>query len=124
MGNTKNTSSTGPIILFNETPEGIVVARPPKSLDSEGWDLIAFLDAHIKSGRKRFVLDLEGHQSVSSPKVASLILGLRRITDVGGQILVANCCPLVADIFRCLKQDRRFRLDLNLADAIKQAAQR
>ena len=123
MANLKSSSITGPIILYNETPQGVIVARPPKNIDGEGWDVVAFVDAHIKAGHKRFVLDLEGHPSISSPKIASLLLGLRRITDVGGQLLVANCCPLVADIFRCLKQDRRFRLDLNLDDAIKQAAQ-
>ncbi len=118
-----SSSTSGPIILYNETPQGVIVARPPKSMDSEGWDVVSFMDAHIKIGRKRFVFDLEGHQHISSPKIATLILGLRRINEMGGRMLIANCCPLIADIFRCLKQDRRFRLDLNLADAIAQAAQ-
>ncbi len=80
--------------------------------------LTKLLEPQLDAGRRSFVFDLAGAGFLNSVNIASLISTRNRIVAVGGKVAVANLSDNIKSVFRILKLERLFELDLRLDAAL------
>jgi len=75
------------------------------------------IEPHLDAGKRSFVLDLSGITFLNSVNIAAIIAARNKVLAGGGKIALANLSEHVKAVFRVLKLDRLFDLDLDVAKA-------
>lgn len=75
----------------------------------EGW---------IERGKKQFVLDFTGVEFINSVNIAQVIAARSRAHGLGAKVQVAGLKDNIRAVFRILRLDRLFTLDLTLDAAV------
>jgi anti-sigma B factor antagonist len=108
--------------ISEATVEGIHVLRLAGFLDGHTFmDLERKIDALIKSGRVRLVMDLSGLTYIASAGVGLFIASLGQAKKSQGRIELANAGPSIKEIFDILGLDAIFTIHANLPAAVKAA---
>lgn len=94
---------------------GAVVVTVVEDQCATIWKLV---EPHIAAGRTRVVLDFSQVGFLNSVNIAAVISTRNRVVAAGGQVLVAEVKERVKAVFRVLKLERLFNLDLGLAEAL------
>ncbi len=79
------------------------------------WKL---LEPHLAGGKKAVVMDFTGVQFINSVNIAAVIAVRNRAQTAGVAFHAAGLQERVRSIFRVLRLDRLFPLDLDLATAV------
>ncbi|MBA3686176.1 MAG: STAS domain-containing protein [Planctomycetes bacterium] len=86
--------------------------------NDESATLWRVLEPYVDRGRRTFVLDLGHVTYLNSVAIASIIAARNRILAVGGRFAVANLGETVRAVFRVLKLERVFDLELDVERAV------
>ena len=87
-------------------------------VDEQCGQLAKLLEPQLAAGRRSFVFNLDEAKFLNSVNIASLIAARNRIIAAGGKIAVANLADNIKSVFRILKLERLFELDLQLEAAL------
>lgn len=79
------------------------------------------IEPHLDAGKRSFVLDLGGIPFLNSVNIAAIIAARNKILASGAKLTLANLADHVKAVFRVLKLERLFDLDLDLAKAANAA---
>jgi len=71
----------------------------------------------LDAGKRSFVIDLTGIGFLNSVSIAAIIAARNKVIAGGGKIALANLGDHVKAVFRVLKLERLFELDLDVARA-------
>jgi len=85
---------------------------------NELWTLI---EPYLTAGKRGFVLDCSSVRFLNSLSIASVITARNKITQAGGKLVICGLADHVKSVFRILKLERLFALDLNRDQAIASA---
>lgn len=85
---------------------------------SELWSL---LEPYVGSGKRSFVLDCSNVRFLNSLSIASIITARNKVNQAGGKMVLAEMANHVKSVFRILKLERLFALDLSIEQAINAA---
>jgi anti-anti-sigma regulatory factor len=89
-------------------------------LSDECGGLAKIIDPLLERGRNRFVFDMSQATFLNSLNIAAIISTRNRIITAGGKAAIANLGDNIKSVFRILKLERMFDLDLDLAAALAQ----
>lgn len=95
--------------------DGVVVVG---IIDEQCGQLTKLLEPQLEAGRRGFVFDLAQANFLNSVNIASMIAARNRIVAVQGKVAVANLADNIKSVFRILKLERLFELELTLDAAI------
>ena len=87
-------------------------------IDEQCGQLAKLLEPQLEAGRRSFVFDLAKANFLNSVNIASLIAARNRIVALEGKVAVANLADNIKSVFRILKLERLFDLELKLDAAI------
>jgi anti-sigma B factor antagonist len=68
------------------------------------------LNAAVEGGKTGIVLDLTGVEFIDSTGLSVLLSGLRKVTRVGGDMVIACANPTVLRLFEITKLDSTFEI--------------
>ena len=102
--------------------EGIAVIRVPEDACSGLWEVIEPLV--VEEGRRAIVLDFGAVTYLNSMNIASVISLRNKLLGMDVGLLLANVQGNIRQVFRILKLERLFNLDLSLEQAISAAKAR
>lgn len=71
----------------------------------------------LDAGKHSFVLDLAGIAFLNSVNIAALIAARKKVLGGGGKMALANLSDHVKAVFRVLKLERLFELELDVTKA-------
>ncbi len=100
---------------LDERGEVIVISL----LGEECGQLWKEIEPHVQRGRKRFVLDLSGVGFLNSMNIAAMIGVRNKLQPSGGRLMLAGLQEPIKAIFRILKLERLFDLNLDVAGAVR-----
>jgi anti-sigma B factor antagonist len=86
--------------------------------NDESASLWRVLEPYVDRGRRTFVLDLSRVTFLNSVAIAAIIAARNRVCAAGGRFHIANLRDTVRAVFRVLKLERVFDLDLDLERAL------
>jgi anti-anti-sigma regulatory factor len=78
------------------------------------WKII---EPYLSAGKKGFVIDLAPMNFLNSISIAAIITARNKASAAGAKVAIANLGESIRSIFRVLKLERIFNLDLDLAGA-------
>jgi anti-anti-sigma factor len=81
-------------------------------------DLWRTVEPLIEKGKRSFVIDLGQVKFLNSLSIASIITARNKVAGAGGKLVLAGLADHVKSVFRILKLERLFQLDLPLDDAV------
>lgn len=96
--------------------EGVVVVLLVEDRVASLWKTI---EPQWDAGQRHYVLDFSNVPFLNSVNIAAIISARSKITSGGGTIAIAELKDRVRSIFRVLKLDRYFNLELGLDAALK-----
>jgi anti-sigma B factor antagonist len=76
------------------------------------------LDPWLAQGKKRIVLDFSGVSFINSVNIAQIVALRHRCGPAGTELRVAGLRENIKAVFRILRLDKLFSLDLDLAGAL------
>ncbi len=77
------------------------------------------LEPYIEAGKKAFVIDLGQMRYLNSTSIAAILTARNRATAHGCRLVVANLTDGIRSVFRILKLERLFDLELGLDAAVQ-----
>jgi anti-anti-sigma factor len=80
--------------------------------------LIPMVDPLLKTGKRAFIFDLAPSDFLNSVNVAAIIAARNKIVAAGGKVVVCNLANNIKAVFRILRLDHFFDLELDLAGAL------
>ncbi len=90
--------------------------------NDESAALWRIIEPYVDRGRRTFVLDLARVPFLNSVAIAAIIAARNRILGAGGRLMIVNLGDTVRAVFRVLKLERLFALDLDLERALADRA--
>lgn len=93
---------------------GIVVATVLESACAAIWPA---LQPKVEAGAQSFVLDFSEVSYLNSMSIASIISLRNKILTAGGKLALANLQDAIKSVFRILKLEKLFDLDMNGEEA-------
>jgi anti-anti-sigma factor len=87
-------------------------------INDKAQTLIPLVDPLLSSGKRSFVINLAPSDFLNSVNVATIIAVRNKIVSVGGKVVVCNLTNNIKAVFRILKLDHFFNLDLDLDGAL------
>lgn len=96
--------------------DGVLVVTVVEDQCAGIWKAIEPL---IASGKKRCVLDFSQVGFLNSVNIAAIISTRNKVAAAGGSLVVAEVKERVRAVFRVLKLERLFQLDLTIDQALK-----
>jgi anti-anti-sigma factor len=87
-------------------------------LNEECGTLLKTVDPLLERGRLAFVFDMSQATFLNSVNIATIIATRNRIVGAGGRAAVANLADNIKDVFRILRLERLFDLNLSLERAL------
>jgi anti-anti-sigma factor len=96
--------------------DGVVIVSLVEDRVATLWKT---LEPQMDAGKRHYVLDMSLVPFLNSVNIAAIIGARNKIILAGGSLTIAELKDRVRSIFRVLKLDRYFDLELNLDAAIK-----
>jgi len=87
-------------------------------LNEECGVLLKTVEPMLEKGRMRYVFDMSQATFLNSVNIAAIIATRNRIVVTGGKVCVANLADNIKAVFRILKLDRLFDLNLKMDQAL------
>ncbi len=87
------------------------------SLNEECGGLLKTVEPLLEKGRMRFVFDMAQATFLNSVNIAAIIATRNRIAAAGGKVAVSDLTDNIKAVFRILKLERLFDLNLTLDQA-------
>lgn len=81
-------------------------------------DLWRTVEPLLEKGKRSFVVDLASVTFLNSLAIASIITTRNKVVMAGGKFALTGLVEHVKSVFRILKLERLFRLDLELEQAV------
>lgn len=81
-------------------------------------DLWRTVEPLLEKGKRSFVIDLTPVKFLNSLSIASIITARNKVTAAGGKLALSGLADHVKSVFRILKLERLFQLDLGLDQAL------
>jgi anti-anti-sigma factor len=85
---------------------------------NELWSLI---EPHLAAGKRGFVLDCSPVRFLNSLSIAAIITARNKVSQGGGKLVLAGLADHVKSVFRILKLERIFALDMTVDQAVVSA---
>ena len=105
--------------LATETFGNVLVAHTPDELTEEtNAPFLDALGAHIQSGQKRIVLQMDRSEVYDSVGLTGLADLQDELREVGGNIRISGLCDPGRKIFEVTRLDRRFEIFDSVIDAV------
>jgi len=76
------------------------------------------MEPYVAAGKKRYVLDLAQITFLNSVAIAAIISARNKIAGAGAKVALANLGEGIKAVFRILKLERLFNLDLTVDAAV------
>lgn len=76
------------------------------------------MEPYIAQGKKRFVIDFQSVTFLNSVNIAAVIAARNKAVAGGNKIAIAELRENIKSVFRILKLERLFDLNLNLDQAV------
>lgn len=89
-------------------------------LNEECSALLKTVEPMLEKGRLRYVFDMSQATFLNSVNIAAIIATRNRIVVTGGKVSVSNLADNIKAVFRILKLERLFDLNLDLEQALAQ----
>ncbi len=86
-------------------------------LNEECGGLLKTVEPLLEKGRMRFVFDMAQATFLNSVNIAAIIATRNRIAAAGGKVAVSDLTDNIKAVFRILKLERLFDLNLTLDQA-------
>ncbi len=96
--------------------DSVVVVSVVEDQCSNLWKA---MEPYLGMGKKHIVLDFSNVSFLNSVNIAAIISCRNKIVAGGGRIAVAEIKDRVKSVFRVLKLERLFDLNLDLGSAVK-----
>jgi anti-anti-sigma factor len=90
-------------------------------LNDECQSLLRTVDPILAGGRRAFVINMAQATFLNSVNIAAIIATRNKIAASNGKVAVCNLNHNIKAVFRILKLERLFNLDLDLDGALKAA---
>lgn len=87
-------------------------------LNEECGGLLKAVEPLLEKGRLRYVFDMSQATFLNSVNIAAIIATRNRIAAAGGKVAVSNLADNIKAVFRILKLERLFDLNLTLDQAL------
>lgn len=81
-------------------------------------DLWRSIEPLLDQGKRSFVIDLAAVKFLNSLSIASIITARNKVTTAGGKFAIAGMADHVKSVFRILKLERLFQLDMTVDQAL------
>ena len=94
--------------------DGVLVVTVIEDQCSGIWKAI---EVAVQGGKKSVVLDFTNVSFLNSVNIAAIISARNKVVAAGGKMAVAEVKERVKSVFRVLKLERLFDLNLDLAKA-------
>ena len=86
-------------------------------LDAEEFKKILFQD--IQTGWKKIIVDLTECEFIDSTFLGTIVISLKKITELGGKLRLVGIQPKVQTLFQLTKMNRIFEIFENREDALQ-----
>ena len=86
-------------------------------LDAEEFKKILFQD--IQTGWKKIIVDLTECEFIDSTFLGTIVISLKKITELGGKLRLVGIQPEVQTLFQLTKMNRIFEIFENREDALQ-----
>lgn len=87
---------------------GVVTLRVDGAIDSHlGAEMRAAATQALAAGKRRFLVNLQRAKQANSPGLEALVTTAREVGTGGGRLAVVGASPLLADILKATRLDRR-----------------
>ena len=77
------------------------------------------LEPYVEAGRRGFVLDLSQVRYLNSTSIAAILTARNKAAAHGCRLVVANLTDSIRSVFRILKLERLFDLEMTLDKAVQ-----
>ncbi len=87
----------------------LVTMRVDGAIDSHlGTEMRAAAAQALAAGKRRFLVNLQRAKQANSPGLEALVTTARDVGAGGGKLALVGSSPLLADILKATRLDRRF----------------
>jgi anti-sigma B factor antagonist len=87
----------------------VVTLRVDGAIDSHlGAEIRAAATTALAAGKRRLLVNLQRAKQANSPGLEALIATARDVGGGGGKLVLVGSSPLLADILKATRLDRRF----------------
>lgn len=100
----------------------VVVVPGPRMRLEDNDQFKARLYQLVAEGRTRLVLDMSGVEFVDSSFLGLLIIVLKRVSALGGDLRVSGLCVQVREIFALMRLDKLFHIHDTTEEAVRSFA--
>jgi anti-anti-sigma factor len=87
-------------------------------LNEECGALLKTVEPLLEKGRLRYVFDMSQATFLNSVNIAAIIATRNRIAAAGGKVAVSTLADNIKSVFRILRLERLFDLNLSLDQAL------
>lgn len=84
-------------------------------------ELWGILEPHVTAGRRGFVLDCNQVRFLNSLSIAAIITARNKLGQANAKLILAGLADHVKSVFRILKLERLFALDMTVDQAVAAA---
>ncbi|MDR3666112.1 MAG: STAS domain-containing protein [Ignavibacteriaceae bacterium] len=84
----------------------------------EAHELTEILSKDIEAGWRNIVIDLSECDFIDSTYLGAIVISLKKINDLGGQLRLVGLQPEVIEMFRLTKMNKIFKIFENREDAL------
>jgi anti-anti-sigma factor len=109
-------SGTNGALQVHEREQAVVLTVTADAALATLWKS---LEPFIDAGKKAFVLDLAEMKYLNSTSIAAILTARNKAAAHGCRLLVANLGDGIRSVFRILKLERLFDLELTLERALQ-----
>ncbi len=102
---------------FHEENEVTVI----EIVNEECQSLMRMVEPMLANGKRAFVFNMAQSNFLNSVNIAAIIATRNKIAAERGKVAVCNLTPNIKAVFRILKLERLFNLDLDLVGALSAA---
>ncbi|MDR3667244.1 MAG: STAS domain-containing protein [Ignavibacteriaceae bacterium] len=86
----------------------IVDLKKATLIHAEAFKLLLFDD--IKSGWKNIIIDLSECEFIDSTFLGAIVMGLKKVTQIGGNLCLAGVQPEVKNMFQLTRMNKIFNI--------------
>lgn len=103
-------------------PQGVVIISLKGKILTENCfvEIIEKVESKLDSGKKKFLLDLDGVSHMNSSGLNILLRLFTKIRTKGGELIMINPSKVVNQLFIISKLNTVFKIGANKEEALKQ----
>ena len=126
------------VIITDNTVQTLLADSLGRRLEEEGFTVVDFqvdklidelaiqkfadeMDALIRSGVRKVIIDFEGLLHLSSGALGKLISLFNRLKSEGGRLMLTGIRPQIYQVFKITKLDQLFEIYQTVDEALEEA---